>query len=160
MQTFAHIQDGIVREVLSIPDGLVLGEDLYIPAFAAECVPCDETVVSGMLYDADKETFSEAPPPVRPVPDTISDRQFFQQLATDGDITEDEALAAVTVGSMPQKLSDAVASLPAAQQFPAKMLICGATQFQRSNKMVPLLGQALGKDAAALDTIWTAASEL
>jgi hypothetical protein len=95
-----------------------------------------------------------------PVPDVISDRQFFQQLAIDGDITQDEALAAVQTGTLPDKLAAVIAALPASQQFAAKMLCCGATEFRRSNPVVSVLGQALGKDAAALDAIWIAAAVL
>ncbi len=94
------------------------------------------------------------------VPEAISDRQFFQQLAIDGDISEDEALAAVQTGTLPKKLADAIASLPEDQRFAARMLVCGATTFLRSNAIVPALGEALEKDAAALDALWIAAAAL
>ena len=101
-----------------------------------------------------------APIALDAVPPDISDRQFFQQLALDGDITQDEALAAVTVGAMPKAIASAVAQLPAGQQFPAKMALCGATLFERATPFVGMLGPVLGKTPAQLDAIWRAAALL
>lgn len=103
-------------------------------------------------------TLVDAPPPA--VPDIISDRQCFQQLAILGKITQDEALAAVTVGALPKVITDGIASLPDEQQFPARMMLCGATQFQRSNPMTPVLGAFLGLDGPGLDALWQAAALL
>lgn len=90
----------------------------------------------------------------------VSDRQFFQALALAGDITETEALAAVMTGTMPARIEAAVAALPTDQQFAARMLLSGATTFDRHHPMVALLGQILGKDAATLDALWVAAAGL
>lgn len=100
-------------------------------------------------------------PPVVPyVPQVISDRQFFQQLAVQGVITQDEALAAVCTGTLPASLAALVSALPAEQQFGADMLLKGAVQFDRSHPLVPALGQAFGWTAAQLDALWTAAYAL
>ena len=90
----------------------------------------------------------------------VSDRQFFQALAMAGDITEAEALAAVMTGTMPARIEDAVRALPADQQFGARMLLSGATTFDRHHPMVALLGQILDRDDAALDALWAAAGKL
>jgi hypothetical protein len=100
------------------------------------------------------------PPPPAAVPETISDRQFFQQLAIEGKITQDEALAAVQTGVLPAAIATLVAKLPTDQQFAARMLLCGATSFQRSSAIVPVLAQLYGMSAAALDALWTAAAAL
>ena len=94
------------------------------------------------------------------MPEIISDRQCFQQLATLGKISEDEALAAVTVGALPKVVTDGISALPAAQQFAAKMMLCGATEFHRSNQMTPVLGSFLGLDGAGLDAVWRAGALL
>ncbi|WP_162596312.1 hypothetical protein [Methylobacterium sp. 17Sr1-1] len=90
----------------------------------------------------------------------VSDRQFFQALAEAGSITRDEALAAVMTGTLPVRIAAAVAGLPAAEQFAARMMLSGATTFERGHPMVARLGAALGYDAAALDALWSAASAL
>ena len=91
----------------------------------------------------------------------ISDRQCFQQLAIMGRVTDDEALAAVTVGALPQVVTDGIAQLPADQQFGAKMLLCGATLFQRAHPMVPVFMHFVGIDGSTdIDAFWRAASAL
>ena len=94
------------------------------------------------------------------VPEIVSDRQFFQQLAVEGKITQPEALAAVQTGTLPPAIAALVTELPADQQFAAQMLLCGATQFERSNAFVPTLGELYGLASADLDALWRAASLL
>jgi hypothetical protein len=55
-------------------------------------------------------TPAPAPVIVAPAPVIISDRQFFQTLAVEGRITEDEALAAVKTGELPATLQTLVAA--------------------------------------------------
>lgn len=93
-------------------------------------------------------------------PETISDRQFFQKLALDGKITFDEALAAVSIGALPEAVAAIVDTLPAADQFTAKMLLQGATTFQRSHPLVAIFATALNMDANDLNTFWFEASQL
>lgn len=95
-----------------------------------------------------------------PAPSMVSDRQFFQALAQAGSITPDEALAAVMTGTLPARIEAAVAGLPEAERFAARMLLSGATTFERQHPMVAKLAAALGYDAAALDALWTAAAAL
>ena len=98
--------------------------------------------------------------PAMATPEIISDRQFFQQLAALGEITQDEALTAVTVGTLPTKLVQFISSLPSAQQFPARMVLCGATQFLRHHPMVVQFGAALGWNDAQIDALWQSAAQL
>ncbi|MFH6786695.1 hypothetical protein [Methylobacterium sp. MA0201] len=90
----------------------------------------------------------------------VSDRQFFQALAEGGAIDPGEALAAVMTGTLPARIEAAVAALPSAEQFAARMLLSGATAFERGHPMVAQLGAALGYDAAALDALWRRACAL
>ncbi|BAQ44412.1 hypothetical protein [Methylobacterium aquaticum] len=90
----------------------------------------------------------------------ISDRQFFQALAQAGTITQAEALAAVMTGTLPARIETAVAGLPDDQQFAARMMLSGATTFERGHPMVEQLGAALGYEGKALDELWAAAAAL
>ncbi|AWN50031.1 hypothetical protein DK419_13025 [Methylobacterium terrae] len=63
-------------------------------------------------------------------------------------------------GTLPERIEAAVASLPEAERFAARMLLSGATSFERAHPMVAQLGAALGYDAAALDALWRAAAAL
>lgn len=109
---------------------------------------------------ADGVTIGDPVPIPSSVPPIISDRQFFQQLAIDDEITQDEAIAAVATGTLPQNLAGLVAGLPVDQQFGANMLLKGATQFDRNHPMVDVLGSAFGWDSEQMDALWTAAARL
>lgn len=96
----------------------------------------------------------------RIVPDEISDRQFFQQLALGGIITQAEALAAVKTGTMPAALQALIEALPADQRFGAQMIVSGATIFQRHHPMTDAIGASYGWKPEQIDTFFIAASAL
>jgi hypothetical protein len=99
-------------------------------------------------------------PPAAPVPD-ISDRQFFQQLAVDGDISQGEALAAVTTGAIPPTLQTIVDGITdPAPRFAAEMLLSGATTFERSHPLTDAIGQATGRTPEQVDEFFRAAALL
>ncbi len=100
----------------------------------------------------------QAPP--ASVPETISDRQFFQALAMAGTITTAEALAAVKTGDIPAALQSFVDTLPSDQQFAAEMLISGATTFSKSHPMTAILRAGMGWTSDQLDSLWLTASAL
>lgn len=115
----------------------------------------------GSAANADVPAFIAAPVVPTPVPQLISDRQFFQQCCIQGLCSQAEALAAVQTGTLPSALMAAVNSIAdPAQQFAAKMVLCGATQFDRNNPMTALLGALLGQTSAQMDAIWRAAALL
>lgn len=93
---------------------------------------------------------------------SISDRQFFQALATApySIITAQEALDAVKTGDIPPVMQAVIDQLPADQQFSATMLIAGGTIYQRDNPLVTVFGASQGMDAAAIDAFWTFAGAL
>lgn len=99
----------------------------------------------------------EAPPD--PVPVSISDRQFFQQLAIEGVITEAEALAA-NAAMIPASLLAIIESLPDEQQFPAKMIVSGATVFERNHPLTEAIGAAQGMNGAQIDAFFRSAAAL
>lgn len=103
----------------------------------------------------------EATPPRRTdVPETISDRQFFQQLAVAGLITEDEAIDAAATGAVPVAMQAVIDSLPADQKFAALMLLRGAISFERHHPLVAVFASAMGMTDAETDNLWVAASAL
>ena len=84
------------------------GNGPYIKAWNAEKLgpaPTAETIASALA----------APEPAAAVPAIVSDRQFFQQLALMGIISEKEALAAVGPGTLPAALAAMIESLPPEQ---------------------------------------------
>jgi len=98
--------------------------------------------------------------PAAPFPRIISDRQFFQQLAIQGLITQDESLAAVGPGTIPAALAQLVAALPVDKPYDARILLIGATQFDRQHPMVAAIAAAFGWTNAQTDDLWRAAATL
>jgi hypothetical protein len=82
MQTFAHVLDGAVREIVSVPDGLRPGWDIYTLDFAADLKPCGADVRERWLFDGS----DFAAPPVSPetVPSEVSSAQAKIQLSRAG----------------------------------------------------------------------------
>jgi len=95
--------------------------------------------------------------PPLPVPSFISDRQFFQQMAIEGTITEEQAIAAASVGTIPPPLQVIVDALPADQKFAARMLLMGATQIERAHPMTDAVGSATGRTSEQIDDFFRAA---
>ena len=106
-------------------------------------------------------TLADAPPYVAPVPDEISDRQFAQQLAILGVITEQQAEDWAARGDLPPAMLTAVGALPDdGTRFAARMLLRAATTYNRSHPMVATLGVMLGYTSGQLDDLWRAAAAL
>jgi hypothetical protein len=93
------------------------------------------------------------------VPTTISDRQFVQQLAAESIITEDQALAS-NAAVIPAPLLEIIDAMPADQQFGVKMLVSGATTFERTNPVTIAIGSAYGMTSGQIDAFFTAAAAL
>lgn len=108
------------------------------------------------------EWLMDEPPPPDPIPPSvISDRQFFQQLAIAGVITQDEALAAVCTGTIPAALLTIIDSFEdPGQKFAAKMLVSGAVAFERTHPMTLALASAMGWSEQQINDLWSAASQL
>lgn len=71
-----------------------------------------------------------------------------------------EALAWAARGEPPIAMETAIAELPEGDRFAARMLLSLATSYERTHALVPVLGDRLGYDAAALDDLWRAAAKL
>ncbi|MBC9876335.1 hypothetical protein G8O24_03110 [Bradyrhizobium sp. INPA01-394B] len=98
--------------------------------------------------------------PAAAVPPAISDRQFFQQLALQGIVSQDDALAAVRTGVIPAALQQLINGLPADEQFGATMIVAGATTFERWHPLTIAIATAYGWSSDQLDTFFRAAAVL
>lgn len=97
---------------------------------------------------------------MKDVPEIISDRKFFQQLAIAGVITDAEAFAAVKTGDIPAAMEAFIDGLPTEEQFSARMVLCGDTQFSRHHALVAAFCAANGMTNDQIDDLWIAAAKL
>jgi hypothetical protein len=108
--------------------------------------------------DARGIVIGEYVPPPPAMPESVSDRQFFQALALGGMISEAEALAAVQTGALPAPIAAIVDAMP--DQFPSRMLLSGATTFERRHPLTDALAAALGYSPAQADDLFRVAAAL
>ncbi|GAB9186051.1 hypothetical protein [Bradyrhizobium diazoefficiens] len=133
------------------PDGSV------IRTTDSACIPADPANTDWRDYQAwladggVPDPYVEPPPPA---PQQVSNRQFYQQAAVDGLISQNDALEAMS-GTLPGPVDSYVRSLPSAMQFGAEMRF-KATGFPRDDQYVTGLLQFLG--AADIDQFFIAAS--
>lgn len=117
-----------------------------------------------MVIDLTPEEIAEIesrPPPAPVVPRDISDRQFFQQAAIAGVVTQAEALAAVQTGTIPavlQAMVDAIQDPD--EQFAATMILSGATVFERTHPLTEAIGVGAGWSSEQIDQFFIAAAQL
>ena len=93
----------------------------------------------------------------------VSDRQFFQGLATTTPqiISTTEALDAVRTGTIPaplQTIIDGIAD--SGERFAAEMLISGATIFERNHPLTAVVGAAIGWSSTRIDEFFIFAAGL
>lgn len=100
------------------------------------------------------------PPPDPAMQPSLSDVQFFHQLALDGVISEGEALAAVASGAIPPALGEAFAHLPEAERFGAEIRLAGLTSFARLDPTIGRIQAALGWPDQTLNAFWDDAKRL
>jgi hypothetical protein len=118
----------------------------------------EQTIV---VMTAEEIAALQAQPSVRPPLLPISDRQFFQQAAFAGIITQAEALAAVQTGAIPAALQSIVDAIADPQQkFAAQMILSGATTFERNHPLTQSIGAALGWTEDQIDEFFRSAAAL
>jgi hypothetical protein len=97
--------------------------------------------------------------PADHVPTEISRRQFFQELANRKMITKEEALAAITVGTLPAAFDVLVSAiLDEDIEWQARMLLAGATTFMRANWFVDYFATMQGFPTSYMDDFWRSAA--
>ncbi|MES2712966.1 MAG: hypothetical protein V4653_15395 [Pseudomonadota bacterium] len=94
------------------------------------------------------------------VPASISARQMLLGLAGMGMITEAEALAAATVGAVPEAIEFIFATLPAVEQFGARVTWARMSEVERAHPLVAMLGAAQGLSSKDLDAFFVTAAAL
>lgn len=142
------------------PDGSFVATINGHPYHVVEDHPLFEAAAAEAVELGDDLPFEPAPEPFELPLGAISDRQFAQQLAVRGTITEAEALAWAARGDLPEAMETAIAALPEGDRFAARMLLSSATAYERAHPLVTVLGGLLGYDAAAIDDLWRAAAQL
>jgi hypothetical protein len=99
--------------------------------------------------------------PTKSVIHAVTNVQFFQQLATIGAITQEEALAAVGRGALPSVLQRTVDAIEdTTQRFAANMYLTGSTAFYRNHPLMDAIGASLGVTAAQMDELFVSAVAL
>lgn len=102
-----------------------------------------------------------APPPApTPVPSEITALQFLLQAATDGIITQSEALEAAQTGSVPALIQAVFDTLTPTQSFVAQVRWARMTSIPRTDPLVAAVGQALGMTTQQMDTFFINAAAL
>lgn len=95
------------------------------------------------------------------VPETISRRQFYQELANREMISKEEALAAIVANTLPAEFAEMVdAILDEDIQWQARMLLAGATEFKRSNWFVDFFAAMKSLSSEYMDGFWRAGALL
>jgi hypothetical protein len=61
---------------------------------------------------------------------------------------------------IPAPLLEIIDAMPADQQFGVKMLVSGATTFERTNPVTIAIGSAYGMTSGQIDAFFTAAAAL
>lgn len=125
-------------------------------------IPLDAGNIDYRTYLAWVAAGNTATPAPKPsaVPLEVSDKQFFQAAAQLGVITQAEAIAFITVHTLPAALAAAIATLSPADQFAATMAICGARNFQRNDPILGKLSTAMGQTSDEVDALFTLAATL
>lgn len=144
-------EDALARVMTLVPNNAV--KTVIVSAISLP----DPALRAAWKFDGDAVVLDAAKVSRLTTPETISDRQFFQQLAILGLISQEEALAAVKTGDIPQAMQVLVNQLPQEQQFAAQMLIAGATQFNRSHALTAVIRTLFGWTSEQTDNFWRAA---
>lgn len=153
------------------PETMQLSIEAGFPIITVDEYPADFAI---HLYDVDPETKAlvlspnPRPDPNAPIlPPTvsgirpISDRQFYQQAAIDGYISQADALAAVQTGFIPGPLQAIVDQISDAdEKFNAQMILSGATTFYRDHPLTDQIGAALGMAPEGIDQFFRSAVAL
>lgn len=118
-----------------------------------------DEIIYGMHGDIGD--YVEPEPIPEPVPNSISRRQFFQQLAVLNIITKQEAISSLQGGSIPTPIQTIIDTLPTEDdKFNAQMLIIGAQTFEINHPLSEIVRQSLQWTVEQRDEFWVNASKL
>ena len=141
---------GVWGQLPSIPNPLTLPNGDHV------CAPIAGEKYGNYILDAWE--IEEPPAPAPSVPEFISRRQFYHQLAIDSVITQAEALAAVATGKIPAKLKDYLGAIKnPSEKFAAEMTLSGETNIARANPLINDLGDSLAMTPEEIDDFFISA---
>lgn len=138
--------------------------DAIIPAdhqidFVADRYRYKVDIQTKKLIESPSQAPAAEPTPMINMP--ITDRQFWQQAAIAGLITQDEALEATKTGFIPEPISSWIDSIENdAERFSAEMFFAGATMLARHDPRIIKAGELFGLTPDDLDAFFTAARTL
>lgn len=102
-----------------------------------------------------------APPtPPTPIPTEITALQFLLQAATDGIISQAEALSAAQTGAVPSLIQAVFDTLPTEAAFAAKVRWARMTAVPRTDPLVAAVGVALSMTTQEMDDFFITAAAL
>ena len=111
--------------------------------------------------DGNEAKEDEVPSPPLPPLTPISRRQFFQALAMNDLISPEEALAALQTGAIPKDMEDVIGKISDPQsQFAARMLLAGASEFERNHPLVDAFATSIEMMPEETDDFWRQAATL
>jgi hypothetical protein len=151
LMTYVKVENGVVVNRAVFDGEMPLGWPEY-----ASWVQ-NEIAQIGWTYDG--TDFVGPPPAVDDTIYAISNRQFYQHLATVGVISQQEALEAVR-GTVPSTFNTAVNKLAAGGRFNAQMFLASATLFPREHPVVEQFATAMGWSKEHTDQVWRDARKL
>ena len=94
------------------------------------------------------------------VPEAVSTRQFYQQLALDGEISLEEAIAAVKTGALPSRFRSLVDSLNGPEKINTVFAVVGSEEVNRKDPAITRIVAELGWSTEKFNRLFTEAAKL
>ncbi|WP_102222790.1 hypothetical protein [Acidimangrovimonas sediminis] len=91
-------------------------------------------------------------------PTTITKTQFWLQARSAGLVTTEEAVTAVTTGTLPARLSEALSARSDAEQADLQITIATLTTISMGDTFMSFVAEVYDLDADAIDAFFTAAA--
>lgn len=152
--------DQLIRAACPNIDGVAVGDPADKTTWPTKDSWCridftaDATAAQKRAAQQVVAAFDTSAAPPAPVPETITDRQFAHGLWKRGTWTFNEALAFVTVGTIPASLQTLLDGLPDSSRQDVTLLICGNKDFHRHHPATEALMRLFGMNDAAGDDFW------
>lgn len=136
-----------------ITNVIVVDGSKPLPAIEGVFFPPDgEVPLIGGLWDGVK-TY---PPPATPAPtpQSMSRLQFLVGLATEGLISEEDALAAATTGAVPVNFAPLIEAMPEGERIKARLTWAAMSVALRNDPLLLAAFTFVGKDATFIDNFF------
>ncbi|SEB54107.1 hypothetical protein SAMN05443249_0402 [Beijerinckia sp. 28-YEA-48] len=119
-------------------------------------------LAAGQLVEASIDVAAETPlaDDPRPLPLSVTVRQFAQASAMLGHITQTEALNWATRRSLPAQMEDMLDSVPEQYRWDARMLVEGASTYEPSNDFMSMFAIVANISEDQQFAIWRTAAAL